>query len=269
MNCVRKHLSAVKGGRLLPLLPPSGAAALVISDVPGSALTSIGSGPAVPDPTTFGDALAVLRRFDLLDRAPPAVRRRLAEGAAGRIGETPGDGADALPHHILASNPIAVRAAAEAARRLGYRVDLFGHDLTGDAHSTARRFAARLVELGRSGRRRALVGGGELTLRVEGDGTGGRCQEMALVGAFGIEGIPRVAMLAAGTDGTDGPTDAAGGFADGDSLRRGRAGGVDPQEALRRNDSGAFLDAAGDRFATGPTGTNVMDLILGLAGPAP
>lgn len=264
MNTVRKHLSAVKGGQLLPLLPPGRAGALLISDVVGDRLTSIGSGPATPDPTTFAEAVAVLRDFDLWERAPGSVRRRLSEGAAGRLPETPKNAADAPPHHLLASNRQALDAAAARARELGYRVEVFGRDLTGDLHAAARRFARRLADLREEGRRTALLGGGELTLRVRGDGRGGRCQEFALVAAAELEGVAGAALLAAGTDGTDGPTDAAGAFADGGSGARARAAGFDPAGTLARNDSGSLFRATGDLAVTGPTGTNVMDLLLGV-----
>ncbi len=265
MNTVRKHISAVKGGQLLPLLPPGRAGALLISDVVGDSLASIGSGPATPDPTTFGEALGVLREFDLESRVPASVLARLVEGAAGRVPETPKSADRPLPHRILASNRRALDAAGRAAADLGYEVEVFGRDLTGDLHPAARRFADRLLELREAGRRAALVGGGELTLRVRGGGRGGRCQEFALAAAGRLAGTPGAAILAAGTDGTDGPTDAAGAFADGGSADRARRAGFDPAETLRRNDSGSLFGATGDLLVTGPTGTNVMDLLLGLA----
>ena len=270
MNTVRKHLSAVKGGQLLPLLPAGRTGVLLISDVVGDTLTSIGSGPATPDPTTFADAAAVLREFDLWERAPASVRHRLGEGAAGRLPETPKSAEGPPPHHILASNRRALDAARARAESLGYAVEVFGRDLTGDLHAAAHRFARRLARLRAEGRRAALLGGGELTLRVRGEGRGGRCQEFALVAAGELAGMDRVALLAAGTDGTDGPTEAAGAFADGGSAERGRALGLDPAESLSRNDSWSFFRATGDLAVTGPTGTNVMDLLLGVAaGPGP
>lgn len=269
MNAVRKHLSAVKGGQLLPLLPPGRTGALLISDVVGDRLTSIGSGPATPDPTTFAEAAAVLRDFDLWARVPESVRRRFEQGAAGRLPETPKSAPEAPPHHLLASNRRALDAAAARARELGYRVEVFGRDLTGDLHAAARRFARRLVELRGEGRRTALLGGGELTLRVRGDGSGGRCQEFALVAAAALEGVAGAALLVAGTDGTDGPTDAAGAFADGGSGSRARAAGFDPAGTLARNDSGSLFRATGDLAVTGPTGTNVMDLLLGVTAGGP
>ena len=264
MNTVRKHLSEVKGGGLIPLLPPGRAAALVISDVIGDQLTSIGSGPATGDPTTFGDALGVLERFALAERVPGAVIRRLRGGVAGAVPETPDAPGEAVPHHIVASNFHSLRAAGEEAARLGYRTEVFGRDLAGEVHHTARRFAQRLAVLGSEPAPAALLAGGELTLKVTGDGRGGRSQEFALVAARRLEGVPDVALLAAGTDGTDGPTNAAGAFADGGSWGRARQRGLDPEAALRNNDSWSLFRETGELLVTGPTGTNVMDLMVGL-----
>ncbi len=265
MNTVRKHLSRVKGGGLIPLLPPGRSAALVISDVIGDQLTSIGSGPATADPTTFGEALGVLEKFGLSGRVPEGVIHRLREGAAGRVAETPDTPADGVPHHIVASNFHSLQAALAEASRLGYRTEIFGRDLVGGVHATAHRFARRLAELGSAAGPSALVAGGELTLQVTGDGRGGRSQEFALVAAEELEGVSGVALLAAGTDGTDGPTNAAGAFADGRSWARARERGRDPVATLGNNDSWSLFQETGDLLITGPTGTNVMDLMIGLS----
>lgn len=269
LNAVRKHLSAVKGGQLLPLLPAGRSGALVISDVVGDDLTSIGSGPATADPTTFGDALEVFHRFGLTDRAPRPVLDRLRRGAAGRVPETPSRRERAVPHGIVASNSLSLRAAVRAAERRGYRTEVFGNNLVGEVHAVARAFAERLAALAAEPGRRALLAGGELTLRVRGDGRGGRSQEFALVAGGALEGVGAAALLAAGTDGTDGPTDAAGAFADGNSWPRARSLGLDPAAALRRNDSWSLFRETGDLIVTGPTGTNVMDLMIGTTGGAP
>ncbi len=260
MNTVRKRLSAVKGGQLLPLLPGGRAAALLISDVVGDRLTSIGSGPAVPDPTGFADALDVLERYRLLDRIPPPARRHLLDGV------DPEEAAPAptVPHAILASNRQSLDAAEAAARRLGYRTEVFARDMVGDVHRTAAAFARRLRALAASGQPVALLAGGELTLEVSGPGRGGRSQEFAVVAGRELRGATGTALLAAGTDGTDGPTDAAGGFADDSSWDRAAARGLDPADFLRRNDTWSLLRALGDLLHTGPTGTNVMDLVIGL-----
>ena len=265
MNTVRKHLSAVKGGNLIPLLPSGRSAALVISDVIGDQLTSIGSGPATGDPTTFREALGVLEKFALTDRVPDSVRDRLRAGAAGRVPETPGAAEDAVPHCIVASNFHSLNAAETEAFRLGYRPEVFGRDLSGEVHDTSRRFARRLAALGSESAPQALLAGGELTLKVTGEGRGGRSQEFALVAARHLDGVPGVGLLAAGTDGTDGPTNAAGAFADGNSWSRARQRGLDPAATLRNNDSWSLFRETGDLLITGPTGTNVMDLMVGLS----
>ncbi|MDE2972849.1 MAG: DUF4147 domain-containing protein [Acidobacteriota bacterium] len=264
INTVRKHLSAVKGGGLIPLLPPGRAAALVISDVIGDQLTSIGSGPATGDPTTFGDALGVLEKFGLAGEVPEAVIDRFRDGVAGAVAETPDVPGEAVPHHIVASNFHSLRAAEKEASRLGYRTEVFGRDLAGEVHETARRFADRLAVLGSDPAPAALLAGGELTLRVTGDGRGGRSQEFALVAGRHLEGVPGATLLAAGTDGTDGPTDAAGAFADGKTWSRAGQRGLDPEATLRNNDSWSLFRKTGDLLVTGPTGTNVMDLMVGL-----
>ncbi len=269
MNTVRKHLSSVKGGRLIPALAGRRTAVLLISDVVGDDLTSIGSGPLTPDPTTFAEALAVLERHQLGAEVPPAVLDRLRAGVRGEIEETPSDSEAAPPHHILASNRLSVDAAREEAERRGYRTVIFGRDLTGEVRATAQEFSARLRELAAAPRRTALLAGGELTLRVTGDGRGGRSQEFALVAARELEGTRGAALLAAGTDGTDGPTDAAGAAVDGGSWLRARDMGCDPAGALARNDSWTLFRRTGELLITGPTGTNVMDLVIGLTGGRP
>jgi glycerate-2-kinase len=162
----------------------------------------------------------------------------------------------------LASNRHSLDAAGEASSRLDYRPEIFGYDLVGDTHVQARAFASRLVELSGRGPT-ALLAGGETTLRVRGKGRGGRNQEFALVAAREIVG-KKVLILSAGTDGTDGPTDAAGAFVDGATLARARSVGLDPEAFLRDNDAYTFFDKLGDLLRTGPTGTNVMDLMVGL-----
>jgi hydroxypyruvate reductase len=267
MNALRKHLSAVKGGRLAEHIHPARATTLIVSDVVGDDLASIGSGPTVPDPTTFADCLSILSRYQLTERVPGAVRRRLVDGAGGGAPETPKPGLplfEGLESLILASNRQSLDAASEASQRLGYRPEIFAYDMAGETHDRARAFAARLSQLSGRGTA-ALLAGGETTLKVSGQGKGGRNQEFALVAAREIEGRNDVVLLAAGTDGTDGPTDAAGAFADGTTYARAEKKGLDPSASLRENDTYTLFDELGDLLRTGPTGTNVMDLIVGLA----
>ena len=267
INTIRKHLSAVKGGRLAERIHPAKAMTLIVSDVVGDELSSIGSGPTVPDPSTFADCLDVLKRHDLHEKIPATVRDWLDRGARGGIAETPKQG---LPFFenirclILASNRHSLEAAQRASDALGFRSEVYSYDMVGSTHDRASTFASRLLELSDQGPA-ALLAGGETTLEVKGKGKGGRNQEFALVAAREIEGVKNVAILSAGTDGTDGPTDAAGAFVDGTTVARARAAGLNTDAFLRDNDSYTFFDNLGDLLRTGPTGTNVMDLVVGLA----
>ena len=272
-NIIRKHLSAVKGGRLAERIHPAKAMTLVVSDVVGDDLSSIGSGPTVPDPSTFADCLDILGRYGLTgktektEKIPAAVRDRLDAGARGEIGETPKPGLPLFENIrcvILGSNRHSMDAALRASSAFGLPPEVFSYDMVGSTHDRARAFAARLLELSSQGPA-ALLAGGETTLAIKGKGKGGRNQEFALVAAREIEGAESVAILAAGTDGTDGPTDAAGAFADGTTVARARSAGLDPGAFLVANDSHTFFDKLGDLLRTGPTGTNVMDLVIGLA----
>lgn len=267
LNAVRKHLSAVKGGRLLERMAPAKALGFVVSDVIGDDLSSIGSGPATPDPTTFGDCRRILSKYGLAERLPARVSERLETGERGHLPETPKPGNEifAQVHHvILASNRISLSAARDKARGLGFDVDVFRWDMEGNVHQVARQFAERLVSRAKRKGRFALLAGGELTVEVKGSGLGGRNQELALVVAREIQGRPEIVVLSAGTDGTDGPTDAAGAFADGQSWARARESGIEPERALADNDSYRLFDRLGDLLRTGPTGTNVNDLVIGL-----
>lgn len=264
LNAVRKHLSAVKGGRLLERMVPARVLTLLVSDVIGDDLSSIGSGPTALDPSTFGDALDVLEGYDVIGDTPANVVRHLREGVSGAIAETPKPGdavLDHVEHHLLASNRTSLVAAADKARALGLEVEMFAEDMVGDVHTQATRFARALAD--RSGPT-AVLAGGELTLEVTGSGLGGRSQEFALVVAREIAGRGGVTVLAAGTDGTDGPTDAAGAFADGGTWERALAAGLDPEALLANNDAYHLFDPLDALLRTGPTGTNVNDLVIGL-----
>jgi glycerate-2-kinase len=266
MNAIRKHLSAVKGGRLAERIHPAQAMTLIVSDVVGDDLPSIGSGPTVPDPTTFADCLDILGRYDLSERIPVAVKERLARGAEGSLPETPKPGFslfEGLRCLILASNRHSLDAAGNVSDALGFEPEVFSYGMVGSTHDRARAFASRLLELSGRGAL-ALLAGGETTLEIRGRGKGGRNQEFALVAAREIEGKKNVVILSAGTDGTDGPTDAAGACVDGTTLARARSMGLEAHDFLHNNDSYNFFDKLGDLLRTGPTGTNVMDLVVGL-----
>jgi len=266
MNAVRKHLSAVKGGRLAQRISPARALTLIVSDVVGDDLSSIGSGPTAPDPTTFADSISILSRYELLAAIPHPAREVLEKGSRGELAETPKPGNpafSAMRHLILASNRISLDAAAAQARSLGFTAEIFERDMVGSTHQKARDFAQRL-RAPFSDEPLALLAGGETTLQVRGQGLGGRNQEFALVVARELAAEPGWLLLAAGTDGTDGPTDAAGAFADGTTFDRARAAGLRPEAVLENNDSYRLFDRLGDLLRTGPTGTNVMDLVVGL-----
>lgn len=274
LNVVRKHCSRIKGGQLARAASAAGrVTGLVLSDVIGDPLDVIASGPTVPDPSTFEEALAVLERFDLRARTPRQVLDRLEEGARGRIAETPkpGDAVfDRVENLVIGNNARVVDAAARRARSLGLAPHVLTTALEGEARRAAIGFAALARDI-RAGRGpvpapACVIAGGETTVTVTGDGQGGRCQEFALACALEMDGMEGVVALAAGTDGTDGPTDAAGAVADGDTVRRARDHGLDPAERLRANDSHPLFRALGDLVITGPTNTNLLDVYLLLVG---
>lgn len=272
INAVRKHISLIKGGQLARLLYPARTLALLLSDVIGDDLDVIGSGPAAPDPSTFAGARAVLEKYAVWDRVPASVRNRIEQGLAGGIPETPKAGDPALSRTrniVVGSNRQAVDAAARRARELGFRPVVLSTTIQGETRDVARMHAAILRECLDSGRPArppvCLISGGETTVTLRGDGLGGRNQEFALAAAIDLADCPGVLALSAGTDGTDGPTDAAGALADGDTLSRAQRLGLDARRFLDRNDSYRFFDALGDLVKTGPTNTNVMDLRLLLA----
>jgi hydroxypyruvate reductase len=269
LNCVRKHLSAIKGGQLARLAQPAQVATLILSDVVGNPLDVIASGPTVPDSTTFADAWAILDGYGLIEQLPTPVRLRLQKGRAGEIADTPkaGDPLFAnVANVIIGSNDLAAEAAVTAARAAGLNALLLSTYVEGEAREVARVLAGILREINASGHPLArpccVVVGGETTVTLRGHGMGGRNQELALAAALRIAGLPDVVVVACGTDGSDGPTDAAGAIADGQTLARARALGLDAAAYLANNDSYHYFQALGDLLITGPTGTNVNDLTL-------
>ena len=269
VNTVRKHLSLLKGGQLARLASPASVIALILSDVVGDPLDVIASGPTCPDPTTYAGALAVLTRYGLEDLVPPPVAAYLAAGTCGAFPETPKPGDvifDRVTNVIVGSNALAAEAAAGCARNLGYHSLMLTTFVEGEAREVAKVAVALAKELRSRSQPVSLpaciVWGGETTVTVRGTGKGGRNQELALSAAIHLEGVDGVALLALATDGTDGPTDAAGAIIDGDTARRARARGLDPLVALRNNDAYPLLDDIGDLLRIGPTGTNVNDLMV-------
>ena len=264
LNAVRKHLCELTGGRLGLAAASPRIVGLVISDVPGDRLDVIASGPLTPDPSRFVDALAALEARCSADSVPHAVLAHLQAGVRGERSESPKPGErgfERVQQRILVANATALAAAAEAGRAVGYQVRVVADGLRCEAREIGARLAREALAL-RTETPLLLVIGGETTVTVRGDGRGGRSQELALAAAPVLDGTRGVSLLAAGTDGTDGPTDAAGAHADGGSVARGRAQGQEAGAALDRNDSYGFFDAEGGLLRTGPTGTNVMDLVL-------
>jgi hydroxypyruvate reductase len=273
MNAVRKHLSAVKGGQLARLASPAAVLALMLSDVIGDDLDVIGSGPTAPDRSTFAAAYGILEKYGLVERVPASVRQRLEAGLSGAIPETPKPG-DAVfertQNLLVGSNRLAVDAAAGAARKLGYNTLVLSTMIEGETREVARMHAAIAKEILHSRRPlkppACVISGGETTVTLRGDGLGGRNQEFVLAAALNLAGCAPVVVLSGGTDGTDGPTDAAGAIADGATLERAARLGLDARRYLDRNDSYRFFQPLGDLLLTGPTGTNVMDVRLMLVG---
>jgi glycerate-2-kinase len=266
LNTVRKHCSRVKGGGLARAArAAAGLWALVLSDVPGDALSTIASGPTVADSTTFADAAAVLARHLPGDAAPEAIRTHLDRGRTGTVPETLGPGDPALARAetvLVGSGRDAIAAAAAAARARGYAARILDVPLVGDAAAVGRALADELRNAP-GNRPLAVLARGETTVRVVPGGRGGRCQQLALAAALALAGQPGV-VHAAGTDGIDGSTDAAGACVDGGTVARARAAGFDPAHALAATDSHPLLAATGDLVVTGPTGTNVADLVVAL-----
>jgi hydroxypyruvate reductase len=263
INCLRKHISRIKGGQLARLAAPARVESLLLSDVIGDDLDVIGSGPTAPDASTFARAAAILEKYGIAARVPAAVRKRLAAGVAGDIPETPKPG-DPLfrrvRNTVIGSNRLALAAAARRARELGYRTLVLASEIEGETREIARMHAAIARQIAKSGEPvrppACIVTGGETTVTLRGEGLGGRNQEFVLAAAIDIAGLPKVVVFSAGTDGSDGPTDSAGAVADGDTLRR----GPEARRYLDANDSYHYFDALGDLIKTGPTNTNVMDV---------
>ena len=272
INVVRKHIETVKGGGLARAAAPAHVVTLVLSDVVGNPLDAIASGPTVPDSSSFADAAGVFDRYRLWDQVPASVSGRLRAGLRGDLPDTPrsGDPVFERTHAVVVgSNALACEAAASAARSLGLQPLVLSTFVEGEAREVGRVLAALLREVDASGhplpRPCCLLLGGETTVTVRGAGQGGRNQELALAAAFALRGVPDVLLASIGTDGSDGPTDAAGAVVDGTTLDRASALSLDAARCLANNDSYVFFDRLGDLIRTGPTNTNVNDLYVLLA----
>ncbi len=273
INAVRKHLSRVKAGRLAQLFFPATVISLVLSDVIGDQLEVIASGPTIADPSTYGDAVSLLKSHQVWDAAPDPVRQVLERGVSGRLEETPKPGDQVftrVQNLIVGGNRSSLESCRYAGHKLGFNTLLLSSVVTGEARELGKFYGAILREIVKSGNPvkppACIILGGEPTVTVQGKGKGGRSQELALATALEIEGLKGALFLAAGTDGTDGPTEAAGAIADGETIARAKSRNMDPQKFLAENDSYNFFSPLGDLIITGPTGTNVMDIHLLLVG---
>jgi hydroxypyruvate reductase len=269
INTVRKHLSRVKGGGLAHAAHPATLVSLILSDVIGDDLDAIASGPTVPDSTTFHQAEQVLKRYGIWDQAPGSVRAYVEKGVNGEIEETPKPGDPPFQRdawQLVGTNLQALKAAGKEAERQGYRPLVLSGMMEGETREVAKAHVAIAKEVLNSENPLAapacILSGGETTVTLQGAGKGGRNTEFALASALALEGVENVVLLSGGTDGTDGPTDAAGAIAHGKTVPQAREKDLDPFDYLRRNDSYTFFEILDDLVITGPTRTNVMDVCV-------
>ena len=273
INTLRKHVSRFKGGQLARAAQPARVVTLILSDIVGDPLDAIASGPTVPDPTTYADALAILDKYRIRGQIPGTIRSHLEAGAHGYVPETPKPGESLFARVrdlMVGSNFQALEAARDEALALGFTPMILSSFIEGETREIARMHVALAREVQRSGNPvrppACLISGGETTVTLRGAGKGGRNQEFVLAAALDIAGLPGTVILSAGTDGTDGPTDAAGALADGETCGRALTMSLDPRVALDTNDAYPFFETLGDLIITGPTKTNVMDVRLVLVG---
>lgn len=267
INVIRKHLSQIKGGWMARWAYPSTLITFILSDVVGDPLDMIASGPTVPDPSTFEEAWEILEKYDLIEKVPSSIKNHLLRGKEKKVDETPKPGDEVFKkifNLIIGSNFLALLEAEGEAKKKGFHTLILSSSIVGETREVARFHGAIAREVVLTDhpvpKPACILSGGETTVTLQGSGLGGRNQEFCLAGAFEIEGVEKVVMLSGGTDGTDGPTDAAGAISDHTTLQRARAMGLDPKIYLRNNDSYHFFEKLGDLLVTGPTRTNVMDV---------
>ena len=273
INAVRKHMSGVKGGQLARFSYPATLITLILSDVIGNYLDVIASGPTVPDSSTFEDAKEIMERYKIWNTIPDTVKNHFEKGIGGNIPETPKAGENIFSktqNVIVGSNIQAVMAAREKAGKLGYNTMVLSSFIEGETKDVARVHAAIAKEILQSGNPvstpACVISGGETTVTIRGKGKGGRNQEFCLAAAIDIAGLDSVVILSGGTDGTDGPTDAAGAICDGQTIERALAKKIKAMDYLMDNNAYPFFKELDDLLITGPTNTNVMDLRLVLTG---
>jgi glycerate 2-kinase len=269
VNVIRKHIDEFKGGKLADFFYPAGVVTLILSDVMGDAIDQIASGPTTADPTTFSDAWSILKKYQLIDSIPPSILAHLREGMEGRKPETVKMGDPMIEHVqnvIVGNNAQAVEAAGEAARQSGFVTQLLGTPLQGEASVAGRMLAEKARSLFTSptiaSQSACFIAGGETTVHIHGTGKGGRNLELAMGSVKYISGENQIILTSLATDGDDGPTDAAGAVVTNQTYQRGLAKGLDPEEYLAKNDAYHYFEHLGDLIKTGPTLTNVNDLVF-------
>ncbi len=269
INIVRKHISASKGGQMAKIAYPATTVNFMLSDVVGDRKDIIASGPFVPDTSTFRDAQKIIDKY-ALSNVPDTIKEYLKAGMAGKVPETPKEGDQIFTHvfnYIVGSNILALIAAEKKARSLGYKTTILSSMVEGETREVAHVHSAIAKEIVKTGRPvsppACVISGGETTVTIHGDGLGGRNQEFCLASALDIRNSPpRMIVMSGGTDGNDGPTDAAGAIIDPLTVHRGEDAGMDASDFLKRNDSYNYFKKTGELLITGPTKTNVMDIRL-------
>ena len=276
INTVRKHLSMIKGGNLAKVFYPADVVSLIISDVIGDDISTIASGPTAPDPTTWVDAFGILQKYNLIPETPQSVIRLFHHGLRGLVPDTPKDGDiifSKITNFIIGSNRLACLSAIEKAKELGYRTLYLGSRIAGDVHKEARAFWRIVFQYAKSFTKETqplcIIAGGEPTVEVTGNGTGGRAQEFALTFLNEMLSAPKdiqdkISMLTAATDGIDGITDAAGAFVDQQTFQIMKNLNLEPLQFIKHNDSYTFFKNCKSLYCPGPTGTNVNDIYLAL-----
>lgn len=270
LNIIRKHISQVKGGHLAALTEPARLISLILSDVAGDNLDIIASGPTSPDESTFADALTILEKYNLQSVTPTTILTHLQNGSLGKHPETPKPGNSHFEHVqniIIANNRMALLSATKKAWELNLNAVYFTSFIEGEARHVAKEIGFLAKKLNDSGstlfqKPMLLIFGGETTVTLDKPGLGGRNQELALAIAIEIQNQPNLLVTCFATDGNDGPTDAAGAFVDGQTIARAKDANLDPQAYLNNHNSYHFFQTLGDLIITGPTNTNVNDLIL-------
>jgi hydroxypyruvate reductase len=269
INAIRKHISLIKGGRLARAVSPASLISLILSDVIGDRLDVIASGPTAPDESTFKDCIEIINKYGLSKTIPSSVMKRLLNGSKGELEETPKPGDaifDKTQNLIIGNNLLAINEAKSRSKQMGYNTLVLSSSIEGETREVAKVHTAIAKEVLTSGnpvkRPACIISGGETTVTIKGSGLGGRNQEFVLAAAMEIDGLDEITILSGGTDGTDGPTDAAGAIADGETIKRAKKLKMDPYSYIKNNDSYHFFQKLDDLLITGPTNTNVMDLRL-------